>query len=99
MYIAKPIRKIYDISKLLNISKGCPVKKMEKEKIIKHLNALNRYNQWEDTLSIPMDPEKRISLVSGLYELIPKKNRQRTVNTDGIIQMRQALSLLKSVKK
>ncbi len=72
---------------------------MEKEKIIKHLNALNRYNQYEGNLSVTLDPAKRISIVSNLYELIPKKNRQREFNPSGIIKMQNALSLLKNAKK
>ncbi len=72
-------------------------KNMRKEEVIKHFDALNRYNQWEDKLPVMLGPAERISMVSNLYELIPKKNRQRKFNADGIIKMRQALSVLKGI--
>ncbi len=71
-------------------------KHMDKEKIINHFKALERYNQWEENVPVILDPTKRILMVCNLYELIPYKNRQREFSVDGIIKMRQSLSLLKN---
>ena len=69
---------------------------MEKEKILNHLKALEKYNKWEQTVSVSLDRDSRIAMVGNLYELIPFQNRAKELDVMGIVKMRQALSLLQN---
>jgi hypothetical protein len=67
---------------------------MNKKLYINHLKALNRFNNWEDKNHFINDPEKSLSIIGDLYQLIPAEKRQRVVDVSGIILMRKAISKL-----
>jgi len=74
--------------------------KQQRELIVKHLNSLKRFNEWEknqlDTNRLDtMDERYRLSAVFELYEMMPEKAREREINVEGIIKMRKALACLK----
>jgi hypothetical protein len=67
----------------------------QKDAIIKHLDSLKRFNQWEKKHLDTMDDSYRFSAIFELYELIPKDARKRDINVEGIVKMRKALACLK----
>lgn len=66
-----------------------------KELIVKHLNSLKRFNEWEKKHLDTMDEGYRLSAIFELYEMIPKEARERDINVEGIVKMRKALACLK----
>jgi len=66
-----------------------------KSKIVNHLEALHRFNQWEKNRFDRMEDGQNLSAVFKLYELIPEEARQRPVNVEGIMKMRKALACLR----
>ena len=63
--------------------------------IHKYINALTRFNAWEDKRIDRISDHRRLAAVFELYELIPENARQRPINVEGIIKMRKALACLK----
>jgi hypothetical protein len=70
---------------------------MDKIRHKSHLKSLEKFNAWEQKRSILPDATGSLSMLSDLYELIPQDRRWRAVDTSGIVKMRQALSLIKSI--
>ena len=66
-----------------------------KSKFNKHLEALRRFNKWEENRVEKMEDDQNLAAVFELYELIPEEARQRPVNVEGIMKMRRALACLK----
>lgn len=63
--------------------------------INRHLEALRRFNKWEESRAEKMEDAPNMAAVFELYELIPKEARQRPVDVKGIMKMRRALACLK----
>lgn len=68
---------------------------MQKDMLLKHVKALQRFNEWEKNRVDRMKGDRGLTAVFELYSLIPADARQRAVNVEGIIKMRKALACLK----
>jgi hypothetical protein len=66
------------------------LKSMVQERCI----ALARFNEWEKQIIEKPDSAKCLKAVFELYDLIPDQAKQRPVNVDGIIKMREGLACL-----
>ena len=65
-----------------------------KDMIHKKCNALGRFNEWEKQILEKPDSADCLAAVFELYDLMPGQARQRPVNVEGIIKMRESLSCL-----
>ena len=66
----------------------------QKNMIRKQCKAFGRFNDWEQQLQEKPDGASCLAAVFELYDLVPDKAKQRLVNVEGIIKMRERLSCL-----
>ena len=66
----------------------------QKDMIRETCKAFARFNEWEKQLLEKPDRVDCLALVFELYELVPDQAKQRPVNVDGIIKMREGLACL-----
>ncbi len=69
-----------------------------KDRLAFHLQALEKYNEWEREHSQMLSPTVALASIGYLYQLMPTEAKQRDLNVGGIIRMRNILSKLKSKK-
>lgn len=66
----------------------------QKDMIHEKCNAFVRFNDWEQQKLERPDTYICLAAVFELYDLMPDQARQRPVNVEGIIKMREGLSCL-----
>ncbi len=72
-------------------------KPIEKLKLLSHLTAMAKFNAWADKHRPVLEPQESLASIGTLYDLIPVECRHRSVHTEGILLLREALSHLKGV--
>ena len=65
-----------------------------KDMIHETCKAFARFNEWEKQILEKPDSADCLAAVFELYDLMPDQARQRPVNVEGIIKMREGLSCL-----
>jgi len=66
----------------------------QKDMIQEKCNAFDKFNEWEKQRLEKPDVAACLAAVFELYELVPFQARQRPVNVEGIIKMREGLACL-----
>jgi hypothetical protein len=66
----------------------------QKDMIQEKCNAFRRFNEWEKQILEKPDMADCLALVFELYDLVPDQAKQRPVNVNGIIKMREGLACL-----
>ena len=56
--------------------------------------AFARFNEWEKQILEKPDSADCLAAVFDLYDLVPNEAKQRPVNVEGIIKMREGLACL-----
>ncbi len=67
---------------------------IQKKAYVEKCNAFGRFNEWEKQILDKMDMIDCLAAVFELYDLIPNQARQRPVNVEGIMKMREGLTCL-----
>jgi len=65
-----------------------------KDMIHEKCEALDRFNEWEKQILEKPDYADCLAAVFELYDLMPDEAKQRPVNVEGIIKMREGLACL-----
>ena len=66
----------------------------QKDMIHEKCNALSRFNDWEQQIFEKPNRATCLAVVFELYDLMPDQAKQRPVNVEGIIKMREGLACL-----
>ena len=66
----------------------------QKDMIQEKCCAFGRFNEWEKHILEKPDSADCLAAVFELYDLVPDEAKQRPVNVEGIIKMREGLACL-----
>jgi len=59
------------------------------------IEGFRLFEQWERDHTRQYSPAGALSLVAGLYELLPREARVRPIATDGVAEMHRQLAVLR----
>ena len=65
------------------------------EQVVARASALERFATWQREHPADLSAEEALAGVASLYELLPVRNRARSVDPSGVIAMHRALSVLR----
>ncbi len=68
--------------------------RIHKKMIHERCKSFERFNTWERKISEKPGPATCLAILSELYDMMPDQAKQKPVNVEGIIKMRESLACL-----